>query len=378
MKVLWASPRAAVGAVELGLVEGAAALAARGHEQHVVLPGPGPLRDLLDGVATVHEVPHNPWFRAGFVATARWTAYNALVGVRQMKALMRRVAPDAVISETALLPTPGFAAHGLGIPHLWHVHGLPTPRHPAVSFVFGHRPTMYAIKRLGDRVLCVSDSVRNDLADWIPPDRLDVVSWAADVPVIETPARREGEPLRMIVLGYKTPGKGQHEAIGALALLGRRGVDARLDLVGSTRPGYMEQLERLVDVLGVTERVRFIDHRDDGLSLLAHADVVLLCSRHDAFPRVTIEAMKVGTPVVAARDYGLNDQIEHGRTGLLYTPGDAADLADNIERLAQEPDLGDSLVAAARAWACERFSSRRYGDLLELSLHSVVGARSAR
>ena len=65
MRVLWVSNRGDLGGAEIALAEGVSALAARGHEVHVVLPWPGPLTQRLSAAASVEVLPHNPWGPVG-------------------------------------------------------------------------------------------------------------------------------------------------------------------------------------------------------------------------------------------------------------------------------------------------------------------------
>ena len=361
-----------VGAVELSTIEGSRALAARGHEQHVVLAADGPVAALAAGHATVHVVAHNPWSRNGVRTTARWVGHDVAVALRRMTALLRAVRPDVVITETMSQPTGALAAAVTRTPHVWFLHGVPNPVHPYARPVAGTWATMHLVGILSERVLCVSEAVRRDAERWIPRERLRVVRYAAELePVV--PAPRPDQRYRLIVVGVMSRGKGQHEAIEALRLLTARGVDATLDLVGSSLGDHEEALHRLAGGAGLDGRVRFVAHTPDALAMMAGSDVLVVCSRHESYSRVVIEAMKLGVPVVAAADYGTLEQVEHGRTGLLYEPGRPAELADRLQELHEDPQLGAGMAQRARAWALEHHNAERYGDDLEAALAEVAG-----
>ena len=57
------------------------------------------------------------------------------------------------------------------------------------------------------------------------------------------------------------------------------------------------------------------------------ADIVLMCSRCEAFARSTLEGMALGKPIVASRSGGTVEAVRDDFNGLLYTPGDVHDLA---------------------------------------------------
>jgi glycosyltransferase involved in cell wall biosynthesis len=91
----------------------------------------------------------------------------------------------------------------------------------------------------------------------------------------------------------------------------------------------------------------FLD-RDQMSSLYRHARCLVVSSRwFEMSPLVIPEAMAHGVPVIASRIGGLPELVEDGVTGLLFTPGNAADLAGKISVLVQDSDLCRRLGRAA-------------------------------
>jgi glycosyltransferase involved in cell wall biosynthesis len=75
---------------------------------------------------------------------------------------------------------------------------------------------------------------------------------------------------------------------------------------------------------------------------------------YENFPKAVVEAYAVGTPVVAAAIGALGELVEHETTGLLFAPGQAADLARQVRRLTSD----DALAAALRRQARQRYLDR--------------------
>jgi glycosyltransferase involved in cell wall biosynthesis len=88
--------------------------------------------------------------------------------------------------------------------------------------------------------------------------------------------------------------------------------------------------------------------------------LVLPTKCFEACPLVISEAMSHGLPVIASRIGGLGDLVDDGRTGLLFEPGNAADLADKIKRLWDSPQLCRQMGLAGRAKAGSEFSEDAY------------------
>jgi glycogen synthase len=114
--------------------------------------------------------------------------------------------------------------------------------------------------------------------------------------------------------------------------------------------------------------------RERVLELLAAADAVALSSAWENFPHVLVEALAVGTPVIATAVGGVTEIVEDGQNGLLVPAGDPEALAEAIRRFFEEPGLRDALAAAA-ARSVERFAPDAVHDRLESVLRQVARPR---
>jgi glycosyltransferase involved in cell wall biosynthesis len=109
------------------------------------------------------------------------------------------------------------------------------------------------------------------------------------------------------------------------------------------------RLERLTGELGLAGRVRFLGarSRDEVLRVLYAADAAVLPSRWENFPHLVVEALAVGTPVIASAVGGVPELVREGENGLLVPAGDVEALAGAIERLVGDAALRDRLARAA-------------------------------
>ena len=89
---------------------------------------------------------------------------------------------------------------------------------------------------------------------------------------------------------------------------------------------------------------------------------------------MTIEGMLAGKPVIGARCGATAELIEDGFNGLLYSFGDANELADKIANLYRNPTLAQNLGRNARAWAERTFTKERYARELLTVIHSLTPA----
>ncbi|NIQ10135.1 MAG: glycosyltransferase family 4 protein, partial [Gammaproteobacteria bacterium] len=68
--------------------------------------------------------------------------------------------------------------------------------------------------------------------------------------------------------------------------------------------------------------------------------------------------------VIGTRAGGVPEIIEHGKTGLMFKPGDAKGLADCIMQLSEDPALRQIMADSGRKFVEERFSEQKHYDQL--------------
>ncbi len=163
------------------------------------------------------------------------------------------------------------------------------------------------------------------------------------------------------VVGRLHPVKNQELALAALTLL----PDVTMLLVGEgpARP----RLESETDRLGLSDRVIFTGYREDAVSVMGAIDVLILPSRSEGLPLAALEAMGMGTPVVATDVQGFRGLVEDGDSALLVEPRPQA-LAAAVTRVFDNSDLRQRLIGGgARVVAgCDESSmTRSYIELYE-------------
>lgn len=228
-------------------------------------------------------------------------------------------------------------------------------------------PLLRARKRLVYRaathLIANSEASREDLERHfaVPARRCRVFlnSLADPLPALEAegaPAREEG---LVVCPGRFHPSKGQDVLLRALPAVRERFPGARLEFLGGGPT--LEECRRLAEELGVEAAVTFRGTvpRDEVARRLAAAAVAAVPSRSEAFGMVNVEAMAVGTPVVASRAGGIPEVVRDGEEGRLVPPGDPAALAAALSDLLAAGELRRRLGAGGRRRFLERFEQGR-------------------
>jgi glycosyltransferase involved in cell wall biosynthesis len=146
---------------------------------------------------------------------------------------------------------------------------------------------------------------------------------------------------------------------------------AELDDVTLLIAGDGDERARLERRAG--ERVRFLGPlpRERVLELFRAADAAILTSMWENFPHSIVEALSVGTPVIATTTGGVAEVVRDGENGLLVTPGEARELAGALTRFFSDAELRERLRDAAAPSVAD-YGQERVFSQLEATLLAVA------
>jgi glycosyltransferase involved in cell wall biosynthesis len=128
-----------------------------------------------------------------------------------------------------------------------------------------------------------------------------------------------------------------------------------LHIVGS---GPLEpDLKLRVRNRGLENRVTFHGFRSDVFNFIAHADALLMPSKHEGLPYTVLESLALGTPVICSKVGGLAEVLTDGENALLFDSGSAPQLARAAARLALDPALSRQISNNGVALVQRRFAA---------------------
>ena len=329
------------GGVEQSTLEISAALVREGHESWTVSAG-GRLVPRLEqegGRHLQHDIGRKSLLTLGHVATLRQ--------------LYLSVRPDIVHARSRLPAWLGWLA----------LRTLPRKHRPHfVTTVHGlNSPGRYsAIMTGGERVICVSETVRTHLHRHYPrlderriavvprgidPERFAFgwqpeASWREAL-LRDCPQLRGGRLLTLPARGTRL--KGHAHAIRLLAAVRAEDIDARLLLLGVDEQGrehYLGELRELARSLGVNDFLATTPPRPDAREAMAISDVVLQLSiKPEAFGRTVIEALSLGTPVLGFDHGGVGELLARHFVAGAAPQDDPHALAERAVALLGQPPV---------------------------------------
>lgn len=174
------------------------------------------------------------------------------------------------------------------------------------------------------------------------------------------------------MIGRIEPYKGQHVLIAALERLKKQDINPDVAMAGAVMDQvYFDKLMQQVQAQGLAEQVSYLGVSSEPDKLMSCCDVVVLTTQCETFGLVLIEAMRAGTAVIGTNAGGVPEIITQNKTGLLFEPGNAAQLAACLAGLYQNKARREELARAGQAYADAEFTELKHFDKLESILMSL-------
>lgn len=324
----------------------------------------GPLSELLRAKGINAELaPIDALSGSGLSAMAKMLRHGSRL-VRSATAFLRdRHVQIVHTNEGPMHATWTLPAHFAGARHIWHHRG--NPRATGLRYVAPF---------LAHRVICVSrfatpapgflSANRKSSVVFSP---FDTTNTAIDrqaarttvIDALDVPA----ETLILTFIGHFAKRKRPLVFVDTIAAL--READPTRPIVGlmfgeEFEPGQQALLEQRIDRLGLKNIVRLMGFRHPIEPWLAGSDMLVVPAVDEPFGRTLIEAMLLGTPVIAAASGGNLEAIRDFETGVLVPPDQPSEFARQVGRLMVDTALARSIAARAQTEARASFGIDRH------------------
>lgn len=292
-----------------------------------------------------HEQSHHP--KSSFRTIV--LGGNHAATIRKLALLLRRDRPDIVMSAVAgsnLKLSIAKLLSATRVPILLTYHGFGEHKSGLIGRLGVY--LLFALSRLADRTIAVSDGLRSHLVThWhASPGRTRRIynPVATRAPVsLPTSLSLADRPDVIVAVGRLATEKDVPTLLHAFSLLKRR--DARLVLLGDGPE--RARIEALIETLGLAGRVELAGYQKEPWAYYERAKCLAHASKEEAFGNIVVEAMTYGLPVVVTDTIGPGEILDHGRYGRTVPVGDAAGMAESLDEALAAP--GDPAPRMARA-----------------------------
>lgn len=377
-RVLFVDQSKVLGGAELSLID----IASRLENSAVAVFEAGEFSERLETLGIAHHVLANDATLSGVTRDGGLAgglkALPSLIGTaRQIARLASSF--DFIYANTQKAMLAGSIAGWLAKrPVVWHLRDLMTDDHFSRSHI---AVAVKTANMLVDKIIANSESTREACIaaggspsklvtvyngiDPAPFQKLD----AAQIASLRSDLNLDGKFVAGI-FSRLSDWKGQHVLVEAIS----KTEDCHALIVGGALFQedhlYEKELHALAHDLKVGDRIHFLGFRSDIPELMGMVDAVVHASTSDEpFGRVIVEGMLARTPVIASDGGGAAEIVTHEKTGYLFEPGNAEDLAVKLDLVRN--GSADAFVDVAYQDAVRRFGVDRLLDDILNELNSM-------
>lgn len=167
-------------------------------------------------------------------------------------------------------------------------------------------------------------------------------------------------------IGEVDPRKEQKNVIQSFKIVCEENNNVKLLFIGSKdNQKYYEYLVKLVNDLNLNRKVYFLGHREDIPQIMSLLDIIVLPSSLEGLPRIIIEAMSSGKPVVASDIAGNRELVIDGVTGYLFPLHDVKALSSHLKDLINNKEKRIMIGQNGKARAKEMFDIKKQIPIIE-------------
>ncbi|MGC5327266.1 LCP family protein [Brevibacillus sp. SYSU BS000544] len=335
-------------------------LSEKGYEVHIVSSSEGTEHEeqyvykLQEKGIQLHEVAMERSIRAG----KDWLAF------RQLVRLLRKIKPDIVHTHNAKAGFLGrVAAHKARVPIIIHtVHGLPFFAGQSRLEYYTYLSLELFAAKYCNYLCSQNDEDLKTLRKYLPTEKLHYEGNGVHLPLLDRISQEisleeldeykmkydipEGKTL-LLVAARLEPVKDHALLFEALQQVVKRGTTNILCLLAGN--GHLEtELEQQVTERGLQPYVKFLGYQDNIYHWIKLSDLIVLSSQKEGIPRILMESMAFGKPIVATDVKGTKELVVHEETGLLSPYRNPDELAKNLIRLIENAELQAKLGLKGR------------------------------
>ena len=332
---------------------------------HVIIPENGLIEDKLKEMNIPYDVVKT-YSRMHKIGTKRNLLKDVIkiiinyISKIKIKGILKREKIDIVHINSLMHYVTARAAKECNIPYIWHFrefldedHGLEIDNKKEMKELINKADSKIAISRsIYDKFEKIYSQKNLELVyNGIPTKQYDQYEF---IPV------EFKEDINLCLIGRIAKGKGQLVAIKAIQNIIKKNTNKKFILYIIGNPAdeieYDKKIKEYVTENDLQENVKFVSFTTNLSEYRKKCRICLVCSKKEAFGRVTIEAMLANQLVIASNTGGNLELIEDKKTGLLYEETDYNDLSKKIEYVLNNEQEVNEIITNAKLKAKEKFS----------------------
>jgi len=219
----------------------------------------------------------------------------------------------------------------LNIPYVWHIREFPED---TFNLSFYDKEKSYNLIKGSETIIAISQAIYSRFKENFGSKMKLIYNGINSEDInIEYSENNENDN-NVLMVGAVARDKGQLEAVKGIneILQTKKNIEIKLHLVGEIiDDNYYKEIKEFINNNKINDNIIFHGYHSNLNKFRKQSEIVLVCSKFEAFGRVTVEAMLSKQLVIGANTGGTTEIIDDFNTGLLYKQGDYIDLSKKIE-----------------------------------------------
>lgn len=241
---------------------------------------------------------------------------------------------------------------------VWHIREF---LEEDLSLSFINPDKSFKLINKSDKVICVSKEIKNKYDKLLKCpitviyNGINIESYYIEKDIFNN------ENINISILGRITEKKGQLDLIKAVERLIKEGyTNIRCKIVGiiDNNCKYQQKIQQFIRENLIEDNVKLIGFEKNAKKILKYTDILAVCSKAEAFGRVTIEGMVSGSLVIGANSGGTKEIIEDNNNGLLYKQEEYLDLYNKLKYAINNKEEMKRIAINGQQYAIDKFSDK--------------------
>lgn len=339
----------------------------------VVLPNEGS-GTVLVNQASIPSciVPSSHWTMPMDVNLKKWRMaksiarqiYNNHFAIQRLRRIIRQCQVDLVHVNTTWTYVGAVAARLEKTPYVWHLREFLEEDQGRTMW---SRPIGNALISQANASIAISSAMKKKYLSIVPQGKLIEILNGIDDSLFRVTRKvifRE-TPYTFVMVGNFRQHKGHIEFSKACVELYKTGFrDFQIWFVGTGDNDIQFSCMKEFERAGMSDIVTYWGFQEHPEKFLLQADVAFMCSRAEAFGRVTVESMMSGCLVIGAATAATVELIMDGKTGLLYSyeQGNVSSIVEKMKVALSKTERMREIAMAGREFAFASFTARRNAE----------------
>lgn len=285
---------------------------------------------------------------------------------------------DMVYSNNSTIQLGADLARKMKIPHVWHVREYGKKDYQ-IQFSYP-KPWVRRKFQAASAVITISKDldayVKTEISQKIHTVQIyNGIEIKADA---EKKKKKKNSSFKFVCVGALQEGKNQLELLQAAKLLKDAGIEGfEIHIIGDGDI-YKKRLLEYCEEYKLQNIVAFHGYLENVSDILSDMDAGIICSKSEAFGRVTVEYMLSKLPVIGAFSAGTAEIVEHNKTGYLYHLGNTRELMECMCALLENREMSMEMGENGYLRATTLFDAKRNTDQIYHLMQETLAENKKR